>query len=43
MGTVFMGFSPQGMTFEQYFRMEGRPELEQQLRFRFCQRSCQQV
>jgi sulfur-carrier protein adenylyltransferase/sulfurtransferase len=33
MGTVFMGFSPQGMSFEQYFRMEGRPELEQQLRF----------
>jgi hypothetical protein len=33
MGTVFMGFSPHGMSFEQYFRMEGRPELEQQLRF----------
>jgi nitroreductase len=33
MGTVFMGFSPQGMSFEQYFRMDGRPELEQQLRF----------
>jgi sulfur-carrier protein adenylyltransferase/sulfurtransferase len=33
MGTVFMGFSPQGMSFEQYFRMEGRPELEQRLRF----------
>jgi hypothetical protein len=33
MGTVSIGFSPQGMSFEQYFRMEGRPELEQQLRF----------
>jgi nitroreductase len=33
MGTVFIGFSPKGMSFEQYFRMEGRPELEQQLRF----------
>ena len=28
-----MGFSPPGMSFEQYFHMEGRPELEQQLRF----------
>ncbi len=33
MGTVFMGFDPNGMSFEQYFRMDARPELEQQLRF----------
>jgi molybdopterin/thiamine biosynthesis adenylyltransferase len=33
MGTGFLAFVPDGMSFEQYFRMEGRPELEQYLRF----------
>ena len=33
MGVAFMAFEPKGMTFEQYFRLEGRPEAEQHLRF----------
>ena len=33
MGTSLLAFVPNGMSFEQYFRMEGRPELEQYLRF----------
>ena len=33
MGTGFLAFVPNGMSFEQYFRMEGRPETEQYLRF----------
>jgi sulfur-carrier protein adenylyltransferase/sulfurtransferase len=33
MGTGFLAFSPRGMSFEQYFRMEGRTEEEQYLRF----------
>ena len=33
MGTSLLAFVPDGMSFEQYFRMEGRPELEQYLRF----------
>jgi nitroreductase len=33
MGTGFLAFAEGGMSFEQYFRMEGRPELEQYLRF----------
>jgi len=33
MGTGFLAFSPGGMSFEQYFCMEGQPEDEQYLRF----------
>ena len=33
MGTSLLAFVPNGMSFEQYFRMEGRPEYEQYLRF----------
>lgn len=33
MGTGFLAFVPGGMTFEQYFRLEGQPENEQYLRF----------
>ena len=33
MGVAFIAFDPKGMTFEQYFRLEGRPEQEQYLRF----------
>jgi molybdopterin/thiamine biosynthesis adenylyltransferase len=33
MGTSLLAFDPRGMSFEQYFRMEGRPEFEQYLRF----------
>ena len=28
MGTSLLAFDPKGMSFEQYFRMEGRPEFE---------------
>jgi sulfur-carrier protein adenylyltransferase/sulfurtransferase len=33
MSTGFLAFDPNGMSFEQYFRMEGRSENEQFLRF----------
>jgi sulfur-carrier protein adenylyltransferase/sulfurtransferase len=33
MGTSLLAFVPNGMSFEQYFGMEGRPEVEQYLRF----------
>ncbi len=33
MGTGYLAFVPGGMTFEQYFRLEGQPENEQFLRF----------
>ena len=33
MGTAVLNFLPGGMTFEQYFRMEGQNEFEQGLRF----------
>jgi molybdopterin/thiamine biosynthesis adenylyltransferase len=33
MGTSLLAFVPTGMSFEQYFRMESRPEDEQYLRF----------
>ena len=33
MGTGFIAFVPGGMTFEQYFRLEGQAENEQYLRF----------
>lgn len=33
MGTGFLTFTPGGMTFEQYFRLEGQSENEQFLRF----------
>ena len=33
MGTNWLIFVPGGMTFEQYFRLEGQPEAEQYLRF----------
>ena len=33
MGTGFLAFLPGAMTFEQYFRLEGRPEPERYLRF----------
>ena len=33
MGTGYLVFLPGGMTFEQYFRLEGQPEAEQYLRF----------
>ncbi len=35
MGSSVLAFVPSGMSFEKYFRMEGRPELEQYLRFLF--------
>jgi molybdopterin/thiamine biosynthesis adenylyltransferase len=33
MGTAFLAFMPGGMSFEQYFRMEGLPKSEQLARF----------
>lgn len=33
MGVAHLNFLPGGMTFEEYFRMEGQPESEQALRF----------
>ena len=33
MGTAFLAFSPRGMSFEEYFRLEGQPESEQLIRF----------
>ena len=33
MGVGFLAFDPKGMSFEQYFRLQGRPETEQYLRF----------
>ena len=33
MGTAYLVFMPGGMTFEQYFQLEGQPETEQYLRF----------
>ncbi len=33
MGTSLLAFVPTGMSFDQYFGMEGRPAQEQQLRF----------
>jgi molybdopterin/thiamine biosynthesis adenylyltransferase/nitroreductase len=33
MGVAFIAFDPKGMSFEQYFRLDGQPEREQQLRF----------
>ena len=33
MGSACIVFDPKGMSFEQYFRLEGRPEREQYLRF----------
>ncbi|HVZ09839.1 ThiF family adenylyltransferase [Rhodopila sp.] len=33
MGTSYLVFMPDGMSFERYFRLEGRPPLEQYLRF----------
>ncbi len=33
MGVGYLAFVPGGMTFEQYFRLEGQPETEQYLRF----------
>ena len=33
LGTGYLAFVPGGMTFEQYFRLEGQPENEQYLRF----------
>ncbi|HEY4044296.1 MAG TPA: ThiF family adenylyltransferase [Rhodopila sp.] len=33
MGVAFIAFDPKGMSFEQYFRLEGHTEAEQQLRF----------
>ena len=33
MGTGFLAFVPDGMSFEQYFRLDGKPEVEQYLRF----------
>ena len=33
MGTGYLAFVPDGMSFEQYFRLEGQPENEQYLRF----------
>jgi molybdopterin/thiamine biosynthesis adenylyltransferase/nitroreductase len=33
MGTGFMAFVPDAMSFEQYFRMDRQPEVEQYLRF----------
>jgi len=33
MGVAFIAFQPKGMSFERYFRLEGRPEGEQYVRF----------
>jgi nitroreductase len=33
MGVAFIAFDPKGMSFEQYFRLEGRQQAEQYLRF----------
>jgi len=33
MGTAYLAFMPRGMSFEDYFRLEGQPENEQYLRF----------
>lgn len=33
MGTAYLAFMPGKMTFEQYFQLEGQPELEQYMRF----------
>ena len=33
MGVGFLAFVPGGMSFEQYFRLDGQPEAEQHLRF----------
>lgn len=33
MGTAFLAFMPNGMSFEEYFRMEGQSEQDQLLRF----------
>lgn len=33
MGTAFLSFMPDGMSFEEYFQLEGCPEAEQGLRF----------
>jgi molybdopterin/thiamine biosynthesis adenylyltransferase len=33
MGASLIAFDPKGMSFEQYFRLEGRPEAEQYVRF----------
>jgi hypothetical protein len=33
MGVAFLYFDPKGMTFEEYFRLEGRPHDEQLARF----------
>jgi sulfur-carrier protein adenylyltransferase/sulfurtransferase len=33
MGVAFIAFDPKGMTFDRYFRLAGRTEREQQLRF----------
>jgi nitroreductase len=33
MGTAWLAFVPNGLSFEQYFRLEGQPETEQFLRF----------
>jgi sulfur-carrier protein adenylyltransferase/sulfurtransferase len=33
MGVAFIAFDPKGMTFDRYFRLDGRTEREQQLRF----------
>jgi molybdopterin/thiamine biosynthesis adenylyltransferase/nitroreductase len=33
MGTAYLAFMPGGMSFEDYFRLEGQPENEQYLRF----------
>src|ERR1700722_9372411 len=33
MGVAFIAFDPKGMSFERYFRLEGRPEQEQYVRF----------
>jgi molybdopterin/thiamine biosynthesis adenylyltransferase len=33
MGTAILAFAPGGMTFEQYFHLDGQPEEEQYLRF----------
>jgi molybdopterin/thiamine biosynthesis adenylyltransferase len=33
MGVAFLAFAPDGMSFEEYFRFEGQPELRQYLNF----------
>ena len=33
MGAALLGFMPGGMTFDEYFRLEGLPEVEQSIRF----------